>query len=200
MKNIIAALVKAQAEFKPATRNAKANYGKYATLDAILDATVPALNKHGLAISFSESDDGKWMYAYLHHTSGELLESRCRIVGDLNSMQKVGAAHTYSRRYAAQCLLGICADDDDDAQSLEPAKKPAYKPVNQAPQKSGNSYVNISDKQVKRLKAIASKANWKGTDVATYCKEFMGVSVYDMSRDQYQELCDFMEANPIEAE
>jgi len=202
------ALIRAQAKFDQPKRTAKAAYGKYAPLEEIIRAVRPALTEEKLGFYHTEMKDE--IICFLVHESGEHLEARCRIVGNLGDMQKVGGAHTYGRRYTLQAVTGIAADDDDDGNSISQAAQKKEvdhalkklsgqdkKLVNQAPQKSENPYKNISEKQVKRLKAISGKSKWTGKDVADFCRESYDCSVYDISRDEYQDLCEFIENNPL---
>src|SRR5690554_1790545 len=76
-KAAAAALVKARAAMKATVmRDAKANYGSYATLAAVMEAITPALVENGLAlVQEAELGDGCiTVGATLLHESGESIE------------------------------------------------------------------------------------------------------------------------------
>lgn len=99
---------------------------KYATLDAIMGATMPALSEQGLAVSQALTEWGTH-YAVettLYHSSGEWISNvtpmflagkRTKDGRDLPpGNQELGSAQTYARRYGYSALLCITADEDDD--------------------------------------------------------------------------------------
>ena len=115
---IFDALAAAQSEFGPVRKNAKANYGKYATLDEILAATRPALNRHGIFLcqKVEAADGGLTVETLLCHkgetlTSGKLFMPITAVKGG-NAAQAMGSARTYACRYSLASFLGIAADDD----------------------------------------------------------------------------------------
>lgn len=121
------AFAAARADFAPIRRDATVQVRtraggtytfRYATLDAILGATVPALSKHGLVVSHSFSGDE--CIAALLHCDGGRIETRLRlIVAEGAGPQEYGSALTYARRYSIAALLGVVADEDDDANIAE---------------------------------------------------------------------------------
>ena len=54
------------------------------------------------------------------HESGQWLASECRMpydnTGSKNTVQSMGSAITYARRYSLSALVGVVADDDDDGE------------------------------------------------------------------------------------
>lgn len=139
INELAAALAKAQGEFGPIKRDKTVSVqtrtgGKYtftyAPLESILKATLPALNKHGLSITQSvEAADGtEYVVTRLMHQNAEIA-NRVRVIAREDGPQAYGSALTYARRYGITLLLGICADDDDDANaaegnSAEPVRRP----------------------------------------------------------------------------
>lgn len=123
------ALAKAQHEMKPAKFN-KVNphyKSKYADLAAIREATLPALNKNGMALyqGMSLNGTGVVLRTLLIHESGQTLESEYPI--PLDQPQKMGSALTYARRYCWSAMCGIVADEDDDANAASDNSKPKDK-------------------------------------------------------------------------
>jgi ERF superfamily len=117
MKLIAAALAKAQIEMGPALKDS-VNLGfksKYADLASVLDACLPALNKHGIAMiqPTGEDEHGRYVKTVLIHESGETLECRVPLIIGKNDMQGYGSAVTYGRRYGAMSMAGIAPEDDD---------------------------------------------------------------------------------------
>lgn len=118
---LAAALSKAQAAFPPIQRDKEVTVKsqrtggqytfKYAPLDTILSATRPALTDNGLAV-VQLLDDGE-LVTMLLHESGARLSGRVAL-GENASVQDLGSAITYLRRYSLQAILGIAAEEDDD--------------------------------------------------------------------------------------
>lgn len=125
-ENIYAALAAAQAEFKPVTKNCvnPAFNSKYADLQSILDATRPALNRHGLFLfqRVASSKDGVSVETCVTHATGGTLSSGVLfipVVNPKNPAQAFGSAETYARRYSLSAFLGVNADEDDDGNGAE---------------------------------------------------------------------------------
>lgn len=125
-ENIYAALAAAQAEFKPIAKNCvnPAFKSKYADLQSILDATRPALNRHGLFLfqRVMSSKDGVSVETCVTHSSGGTLSSGVLfipVISPKNPAQAFGSAETYARRYSLSAFLGVNADEDDDGNRAE---------------------------------------------------------------------------------
>lgn len=127
---LTAALAAAQAEFPLIPKNKEVTVRprdggapykfKYATLETIFGAVRPALAKNGLSLTHRiELEEGKAkVVAVLAHKDGGKAE--CPFPIQLSGkMQEQGSAITYARRYTAQCILGVAADDDDDANTAD---------------------------------------------------------------------------------
>ncbi len=117
-KAAASALVKARAAIgATVTKDARANYGRYATLAAVMEAITPALAANGLAlVQEAELDDATvTVAATLIHESGETIEFAplAMPLGNQRTPQAVGSALTYNRRYQLTALFGLAPDDDD---------------------------------------------------------------------------------------
>ncbi len=99
-------------EVEVKTANGKYTF-KYATLGNIIDTCKPILVANGLSFTQLVEPDGS-VTTMLMHTSGEYLMSNLRISGQATA-QGIGSSITYAKRYALSAILGIVADDDDDA-------------------------------------------------------------------------------------
>lgn len=138
---IAPALCAAQAILEPAKKNAQnpAFRSKYADLAACFEACRQVLPKQGLAITqvlLPQSDPSLiCVRTILLHTSGQWISSDCVLNsgsgGARNPAQAAGSAITYARRYGLCALVGIVADDDDDANACQ--QVPQRQPQRQAP-------------------------------------------------------------------
>lgn len=108
------ALRLAQGQFKPIIKTAENPFykSKYAPLDSVIDATMPALHKNGLTVS--QMMDGDNLVTVLIHTSGEYIGGLMPLHAKNNDPQGQGSAITYARRYALAAILGVASEDDDD--------------------------------------------------------------------------------------
>lgn len=126
-----AALVAAIAELRNVQKD-KTNphfKSKFASLDAIIDATRPVLSKHGLAIvqmpEYDFNNQCAGVTTRVIHTSGEFSESKLLLPVKSNDPMACGSAISYSRRYSMSAVLMICADEDDDGVSASKPVTPA---------------------------------------------------------------------------
>ena len=126
IKELAAALAKAQAEMKPAIFDCVNPHfkSKYASLTAVWEAARGPLAKHGLSVlQRFESGEPMVMSTLLAHASGEWIESDYPIKPVKTDPQGYGSAISYARRYSLAALLGIVSDSDDDANAA--SGKPA---------------------------------------------------------------------------
>lgn len=151
MKQIIEALIKVQAEIKPAIKDSENTFfkgadgktgTKYADLTAVWAACRKLLTENGLCIVQTTDFDehGAWLKTTLLHTSGELIEGRFPLRPTKPDMQGMGSALTYARRYGISALVGIVADIDDDgnAASVSAPQRESMPPQGLAPPPSGD--------------------------------------------------------------
>lgn len=94
---------------------------RYLTLDKLIAETRPILQRHGLAISqepiaFPRGEEVyvPMLRTRLMHITGEQHEHSMPLYLTDKTMQGLGAAITYARRYAWQSVLGIAAEEDTD--------------------------------------------------------------------------------------
>ena len=89
---------------------------KYADLSECKAAARKALSDNGLSVTQLVEDDYS-VNTMLMHSSGQWISSRLRMPVNTNvaEAQTIGAAITYAKRYAFCAILGIVADDDNDA-------------------------------------------------------------------------------------
>lgn len=148
---LAAALASAQKAFAPIPKDREVTVTtqtggsykfKYATLDAIVAATFPALAEQGLAVSqaLTTWGDHYALETSLFHSSGEWLSNvtpmflagrRTKEGKELPpGNQELGSAQTYARRYGLSALLCITADEDDDGNHADgnQSERTAFKP------------------------------------------------------------------------
>lgn len=129
MKNIAAALVKAQRAFGPALKDKNNPHfkSKYADLGACIDAVIDALNSNGISLLQQTREDatGVTVETVLLHESGESWASGpLHVPAAKQDPQGYGSALTYARRYSLMAACGIAPEDDDGNAASQP-RKPA---------------------------------------------------------------------------
>lgn len=131
MKQIAAAMVKAQKAFGPALKtNTNPHFkSKYADLSACVEAVIDALNDAGIAlIQVTHPDEtGVTVETMFLHESGEQISSgKLHVPASKQDPQGYGSALTYARRYSLMAACGI-APEDDDGNSASKQKQPTPK-------------------------------------------------------------------------
>lgn len=122
---LAAALAKAQASFGPIERNRTVKTGTYnfdyAPLDTILEAVRPALAANELALTqvIVPSTAGMGLRTLLLHSSGEWLAGEVSLGQRPAKAQELGSLLTYMRRYSIVSILGVAAEEDDDANAAD---------------------------------------------------------------------------------
>ena len=118
ISELAAALAKAQGMMENAVMNRLNPHfkTKYADLAAVFDAARKPLAANGLAIVQTIGDGV--LHTRLLHTSGQWIAS-AHPLPTTGRPQEIGAALTYARRYSLSALIGMAADEDDDANTAE---------------------------------------------------------------------------------
>lgn len=118
---LAAALAKAQGAMRGAAKTAENPHlrSKYADLESCWDACRKPLAENEIAViqTTRMGEHGLELITTLAHSSGEAISGVIPVLyGDsrgLNSMQAMGSALTYARRYGLCSLVGISPEDDD---------------------------------------------------------------------------------------
>lgn len=118
MKELAAALVRAQKAFGPALKSATNPHfkSKYADLAACVEAVIDSLNANGIALvqRTSQDDTGVTVTTVFVHESGEMMDSGpLHVPAAKNDPQGYGSALTYARRYSLMTACGLAPEDDD---------------------------------------------------------------------------------------
>lgn len=137
MKQVSAALVKAQKAFGPALKSSSNPHfkSKYADLAACVEAVIDGLNSNGIALIQKQHphDGGVSVETIFIHESGEQLSAGVLTVpAAKQDPQGYGSALTYARRYSLMAACGIAPEDDDG----NAASKPRQAPANDTPDMS----------------------------------------------------------------
>lgn len=115
------ALNLAQSEMRGVAKDASNPHFKnrYASLEAVIDGTKPALTKHGLAFTQAPGaliEGALEITTMLMHSSGQWIRSTLHMPVAKRDAQGVGSAITYGLRYSLMAVLGVPPTDDDDGE------------------------------------------------------------------------------------
>lgn len=114
---ILPALHKARSQFVKVKKDRQNTHlkNKYATLDSVLDAIVPALTENKLMImqDAERSENNLRVETTIMHISGQWAKFYFDICIAKNDPQGMGSAFTYGRRYALAAAFGLSQADDD---------------------------------------------------------------------------------------
>lgn len=132
IKNLSAALVKAQADIKNLFPSSKGYGYDYVPLEKVIDMLKEVLPKHNLGYVQlpygGQSGATVGLTTRIIHESGEWLEETAEFpitdMKGVNATQKAGAAVTYFRRYSLLSAFGITGDKDVDASDKAFDKQP----------------------------------------------------------------------------
>jgi hypothetical protein len=127
MNEIAKALLAAQKEMGNAKKDSVNPFfkSKYADLNSVREACMPALNNHGIVVLQPTVHlDGKnFVRTVLLHESCETFVGMTEIVyNKQNDAQAQGSGISYARRYGLQSLCNVGAEDDDANKAVEPRK------------------------------------------------------------------------------
>lgn len=160
---LVAALAKAQLGFETVKKETDNPFfrSRYADLATIIGATQKALAENGIVIIQSPRVDVARQQAaitgLMAHSSGEWIESELVLPAVMLGKdgkpkfdaQACGSAQTYARRYQYQALVGVAAEQDDDANTAaglpregtkEAQKEVAERKIREDRAKAGHAY------------------------------------------------------------
>ena len=173
------------------------SFGRYAyrSSEDILEAVKPLLYKYKTTLVINDDIVLIGDRFYVKATSkitdietGECVESTAFAREDesqkgMSSAQVTGSVSSYARKYSMNALFAI--DDNKDADSINTHSKdikPNMTPVS-----------GLSEAQLKRLYAIGNKAGFKKDVVEATVKKMFGCEPKDMTKDQYNTVCERLE-------
>lgn len=170
MKDIAAAMAKAQMQIKAAIKDTTGQVGKgvykYADLASVWDACKAALSANNIAVIQKPDFDGPvmWLETMLLHSSGDCITGRYPLRPTQDSPQAYGSALTYARRYSLSAMVGIVTDEDDDGAAGSTRRgerhdEPAHDPAHDA----AKAFVRKTIKEVGATTSAADLDNWVTT-------------------------------------
>lgn len=156
---LFTALSAAQGEMGGAKKGSENPFfgSKYADIASVLKAAMPALTAHGLCLMQFPgwSTDHSWatMTTVLAHGSGGMATSEMACpMAKVDGPQALGSLITYMRRYSAQSILAVPAEDDD-AEKVQTSHRrttqaPKATPARKPPPKKAAPKVEVSEVEV----------------------------------------------------
>ena len=173
------------------------SFGKYSyrSCEDILEALKPLLAEVGAIINITDDikviGDRFYVEAtamFLDCETGDSVVARASAREDetkkgMDLAQVTGSVSSYARKYALNGLFAI--DDNKDADSTNTHGKdikPNMTPVS-----------GLSEAQLKRLYAIGNKAGFKKDVVEATVKKMFRCEPKDMTKDQYNTVCERLE-------
>lgn len=194
MKNLIQALVKAQAVIQPAEKNAVNPHFKsrYADLDSIMRSIREPLASNGLALTQVISmDEQERMYltTTLHHVSGEEMNCKVLVISQRKDAQGYGSALTYFRRYSITSLLCLVASDEAIEDDGEAAQGRGVK--TKQPSEVKAHTIDPEKLRLDRLSFMSKK--WTKEDLIELCDGQFGKTGKDLNPQEVEKAFQIVE-------
>ena len=173
------------------------SFGRYSyrSCEDILEALKPLLAEVGAIVNISDEvkliGDRFYVEAtamFLDCETGDSVVARASAREDetkkgMDLAQVTGSVSSYARKYALNGLFAIDDNKDSDATNTHGKDiKPNMTPVS-----------GLSEAQIKRLFAIGNKAGFKKDVVEATVKKMFGCEPKDMTKDQYNTVCERLE-------
>ena len=164
LNELAAALAKAQGAMNNASMNRINPHfkSKYADLAALWDAVRKPLSDNGLSVVQIIRDGS--LHTMLLHTSGQRLCSDYPLPATARP-QEMGSALTYARRYSLSALVGIAADEDDDANAVTQSAGTKQTSVFGAADAAPPVSIGSTSGAAVSVEAMAREAAMRGEDV-----------------------------------
>ena len=174
------------------------SFGKYSyrSCEDILEALKPLLAEVGAIVNVSDEIKLIGNRFYVEATASFIdVETGGRMIAKasareaetkkgMDDSQVTGSVSSYARKYALNGLFAI--DDNKDADSTNTHDKdikPNMTPVS-----------GLSEAQIKRLLAIGNKSGFNKDTIVKTVKKLYGCELKDMTREQYNEVCNRLES------
>ena len=173
------------------------SFGRYSyrSCEDILEALKPLLAEVGAIVNISDEvkliGDRFYVEAtamFLDCETGDSVVARASAREDetekgMDLAQVTGSVSSYARKYALNGLFAIDDNKDNDATNTHNKDiKPNMTPVS-----------GLTEAQLKRLFAIGNKAGFKKEVVEATVKKMFGCEPKDMTKDQYNTVCERLE-------
>ncbi|HUV46311.1 MAG TPA: ERF family protein [Dehalococcoidia bacterium] len=168
IKELATALNKVQANLQAAKKGNENPYfhSKYADLLSIWEACREVLTTNGLSVvqvGALDEQGNAYLETMLLHSSGEWIMGKLPLRTTKADPQSQGSAITYARRYSLSSIIGLCTEEDDDAEAAMERKKPAPKAQTKPqPNPQQGERESITEPQAKAINTLLSKAGVVG--------------------------------------
>ena len=188
---VSSALVKAQSEMGNASKSSANPFfkSKYADLNSIREAIMPALANHKLSIMqpMVVQDGKNYIETLIVHESGQYIGGITEVIcAKVNDAQNFGAGTTYARRFGLQSLVCVGADDDDgnSASGKVEVRKESY-PVKTSTNTTTGETTNIlSNGKVETKVATPNKTDAAVAKMEEPKKGGFGVKKTEVKKDE----------------
>lgn len=164
------ALVDAQKEMGNAVKDSKNPFfkSKYADLNAVREAVLPAMNKNGISVLQPTVwiDGKKFVQTIFLHESGEFTSGLTEILSakELDA-QAQGSGISYARRYGLQSMANIGADDDDGEAAVNRGSKQSS--PTPAPEKKAETPAQETKKEEKKEPEAPARRSFRNNKPTT---------------------------------
>lgn len=207
IKELAAALSKAQGQFQPAKFNKINPHYKrpYADFTSVMEACRIPLSENGLSVlQYCETINNQLnLVTMIAHVSGQWIKSYLPLMFKGDKCQELGASMTYMKRYGLSAMLGIVADDDDDDGEADAAKsKNSHEPRVSHQEAVNKMPAKISAKQLQDLKKLDDKMdkdwkdklrNWVNTTYGANSFDDLTVDIYPKVYQRWENGVKFLE-------
>ena len=213
IKEIATALSKAQGEYKgaiksainPAFKKAGENEGsKYANLESDFNCIQEPFAKYGLSFTQGVVKGEPYLATTIMHSSGEWITEYVPFKPPEGAnAQLIKAFTTYAKRNGLEATAGIPSTDDDDGNEATgthvPSPKKETGPTARVTSDSNqHSSALITEPQIKRLFAIATKHKWDTARIQETMKLRYGVeSTNALTKFNYDHLIGLIEGPSV---
>ena len=183
MKNLFAALVKAQSEMGGAVKDSANPFfkSKYADLSSVMEAIRPAFTANGLGFVqvCHDAEHAACVETIIIHASGESYScGKVSVPVSKPDAQGYGSAITYAKRYSLQAAVGVPSVDDDGNAAAKAAPVAAPKPAPKmiSPPLKGEHY-EVTNERAEAIfeAASASVDRFKANDLDGAFDEVSGL-------------------------
>jgi len=152
-------------------------------------------NEIGICVAFKVFDAKAELHVFNAEKPDEVIvfespTAHAKLQGNASAIQELGSQHTYMRRYLYLMAYEIIESDCQDAQVSND------KPRNTPQQEKPNQTNKLSDAQLGRLYAIASKKGHDKNSVIERVKKSFNCEPADMTKAQYEKAVASYEAMP----
>ena len=115
----------------------------YADLSNVLDACMEAFHNNGFIVTQPSGRDeagNDYVDTILTHVTGATFVSRVPLILEKQTMQGLGSAITYARRYGALQMACIAPEDDDGNEASKTPRKDLPIPTKEKSQSEGDNF------------------------------------------------------------